>query len=126
MSASPPAAPLTTMLLRRDQMRHKALPNCHNGQGDLDFTEVLKPDPARRIHFIHDDILAPGVSIGVHQHADDEEYYYIVSGSGLMTLDDQTFPVSAGDITGVYPGGRHGLLNNTDTDLRIVVISIKR
>jgi len=63
------------------------------------------------------------VSIGVHRHRGDEEYYYVISGRGLMTLDGEQFEVEAGDITAVYPGGTHGLENNADEDLRILVIS---
>ena len=40
-----------------------------------------------------------------------------------MTLDGERFEVEAGDITAVYPGGTHGLENNSDEDLRILVVS---
>ena len=42
--------------------------------------------PERRLRFVHDDVLKPGVSIGTHTHSEDEEYYYIISGSGMMHL----------------------------------------
>ena len=54
----------------------------------------------------------------------DEEYYYILSGKGVMTLDDEQFEVEEGDLTIVYPGGSHGLENNSNDILRVVVISI--
>jgi mannose-6-phosphate isomerase-like protein (cupin superfamily) len=60
----------------------------------------------------------------VHPHRDDEEYYYVVSGRGVMTLDGVEHEVAAGDISAVYPGGSHGLENRSDTDLRVVVISV--
>ncbi len=58
----------------------------------------------------------------IKRRADDEEYYYIVSGQGVMTLDDEEFEVRAGDITAVFPGGRHALRNTGTTDLRFIVI----
>lgn len=116
----------TTLIKKRQAMRQQPLPNCHDGQGALDWCEVLAPGdlPARRLRFVHDDVLAPGVSIGVHAHRDDEEYYYILSGSGTMHLDGVEHSVSAGDITAVYPGGVHGLVNDGDQDLRVIVFSI--
>ena len=114
----------TTLLKRQNQMHRGPLPACHDGVGALDFTVVLGDDDlkGRHLKFIHDDTLAPGVSIGVHTHADDEEYYYIVAGEGTMTLDGETFTVRAGDIAAVFPGGQHGLANTSDADLRIIVV----
>lgn len=117
----------TTMHRKREEMPRHPFPRCHQGTGDLDFTEVLgrKEIPeACHLGFIHDDILPPGVSIGLHRHEKDEEYYYIISGRGVMTLDDKQFEVKAGDITAIFPGGTHGLLNNGTEDLRIIVVGI--
>jgi mannose-6-phosphate isomerase-like protein (cupin superfamily) len=55
----------------------------------------------------------------------DEEYYYIVSGEGTMTLDGESMKVTGGDITAVYPGGMHALENTGTEDLRIIVISVR-
>ncbi|MGY8826167.1 MAG: cupin domain-containing protein [Candidatus Latescibacterota bacterium] len=98
----------TTLIKKHPDMRHEPLENCHDGEGALDWKEVL----------------APGVSIGIHSHKDDEEYYYILAGAGTMSLDGEDFRVAAGDITAVYPGGDHGLLNDGDQDLRVLVFSI--
>ena len=116
----------TTLIKRRDDMQREPLPECHGGTGALDWTTVLdgRDLRGRHLNFIHDDVLAPGVSIGVHRHEHDEEYYYVLSGRGVMTLDGERFEVKAGDITAVYPGGEHGLENSADEDMRIVVISV--
>ena len=118
---------LTTLFKKREQMLHQPLENCHDGIGALDWVNVLDGDDlaSKRLNFLHDDILPPGVSIGSHQHTDDEEYYYIISGCGVMTLNDEQFAVNAGDITAVYPGGSHGLVNTGSEDLRIMVVSVK-
>ena len=115
----------TTLIKRRADMVRKPLPNCHDGEGSLDWTVVLDGEDVKgkHVNFIHDDVLPPGVSIGVHRHERDEEYYYVISGRGTMTLDGERFEVTAGDITGVYPGGTHGLENDSDRDLRILVVS---
>lgn len=116
----------TTLLRRREEMPRAPLPQCHGGRGALDWVGVLGPEdlPGRLLNFVHDDELAPGVSIGLHEHLDDEEYYYIVSGEGTMTLGDQRFPVRAGDLAAVFPGGRHALENTGTAELRIIVFSV--
>ena len=107
-------------------MKHQPLLHCHGGKGSIDWTEILvgKDSKSGKIRFIHDDILPPGTSVGIHQHDSGEEYYYILSGHGVMTLNDDEFEVQKGDITGVFPGGRHGLENRSDKELRVLVICI--
>jgi uncharacterized cupin superfamily protein len=119
--------PKTTMLIRRGDMHHGPLERCHGGEGALDFTSVLdgKTAGSPHVNFLHHDILSPGVSIGVHTHEDDTEYYYIIDGRGTMTLDGETHRVEAGDITAVFPGGSHGLVNDSDAPLRIIVLSVR-
>lgn len=115
----------TTLLKRHEMMERAPLPECHGGNGALDWTNVLSDgdQAGRHVRFLHDNFLAPGVSIGVHRHTDDEEYYYILSGEGIMTLDGVRYAVQSGDITAVFPGGEHGLENTGSEDMHILVIS---
>ena len=113
----------TTMIRRNAEMKTQPFVKCHDGLGAVLWTDVSGP-VGRQLKWIHDHVLSPGVSIGLHDHVDDEEYYYILSGSGLMTLDGVEYTVSAGDMTAIYPGGSHGLYNNTEEDLRVLVICL--
>jgi len=115
-----------TLLKKREKMGREPLPQCHGGKGVLDWTLVLGDEETKgkRLNFIHDDVLPPGASVGPHEHMDDEEYYYIISGKGMMVLDGEKFEVKAGDITAVFSGLSHGLENNGTEDLRVIVISI--
>ena len=115
----------TTLMKRRQEMKRGPFPNCHGGRGTLDFTVVLdgKEADGQRVRFIHDDIIPPGASIGVHQH-NDEEHYYVLSGRGTMILDGERFEIAAGDIAAVYPGGAHGLENTSAEEMRIIVIAV--
>jgi uncharacterized cupin superfamily protein len=116
----------TTLIRRCEQMQRAPLPNCHDGHGALDWTTVIGGDElhGRHLKFIHDDIIPPGVTIGIHRHQDDEEYYYILSGQGVMTLDGQRYPVKPGDITAVFSQGEHGLENTSSEEMRIIVICV--
>ena len=42
-----------------------------------------------------------------------------------MHLDGEQHEIKAGDITGVFPGGTHGLENNSNEDMHIIVFSVK-
>ena len=78
------------------------------------------------IRFIDLSVLGPGADIGRHTHQpDNEELYVVVSGKGLMTLDDREFEVGPGHVIVNRPGGTHGLKNIGAEELRIVVIEVE-
>jgi quercetin dioxygenase-like cupin family protein len=70
--------------------------------------------------------LPPGTSIGDHRHSPtEEEFYLVLDGTGLMRLEADTFPVTAGDLVRNPPGGLHGM-TNTDRQalLRLFVFEL--
>jgi len=116
----------TTFLKRRADMKRAPLDKCHGGVGALDWTDMFTKDESagRTLRFCHDNILKPGVSIGVHSHEKGEEYYFVIEGTGIMTLDGEEYEMGPGDISVVYAGGSHGLRNESDGDLRILVFLV--
>ncbi len=76
------------------------------------------------IAFIDLVVLPPHTSIGLHRHADDRETYVILAGCGLMTLDGARFEVRAGDVIPNRPHGEHGLANDSDAELQLLVFEI--
>jgi len=118
--------PRSTLIRRAAAIATEPFPACHGGEGAVRWTDVLSGEAlsGRGLNFLHDNVLEPGVSIGVHVHEHNEEYYYILEGRGTMTLDGADHPVAAGDITAVFPGGSHGLRNDSDAPLRVLVFCV--
>ena len=98
----------------------------HDGAGFARVQGLLEKDDTLtgKMNFIHNTVLEPGASIGVHRHDHGEEFYYILSGKGTMILDGKRVPVEAGDITAVGNGGSHGLENGVGGEMRIVVFEV--
>ena len=69
-------------------------------------------------------ILPPQTSIGYHRHNGTEEVYYVMSGTGLMTVNDYTWDVRPGDAVPCTIGDSHGIYNNTAEDLDIFVLIV--
>lgn len=66
--------------------------------------------------------LAPGKEI--ESHVDPmEEIYFVISGEGVMRVDDEEKEVRPGDSTWVPTGSSHSLLNNGKEDCVIIVIA---
>jgi mannose-6-phosphate isomerase-like protein (cupin superfamily) len=53
-----------------------------------------------------------GGTVTLHYHKITEEFYYILSGTGLMTIEDETKEVGPGDTVIIVPGQRHKIANN--------------
>jgi mannose-6-phosphate isomerase-like protein (cupin superfamily) len=51
--------------------------------------------------------LVPGQATERHYHAESEELYYVVEGSGEMELDGERRQVAVGDAVLIPPGARH-------------------
>ncbi len=66
-------------------------------------------------------MLHPGSSIGYHRQEDDE-VYYVVSGTGTMTIDREVLAVKAGDATLTRPGSSHGLAQTGSDDLVLIIV----
>ena len=99
----------------------------HGGDGLIRFARVVdKSHMAGGCNFIDVAELPRGASVGTHTHrSTEEEFYLILAGTGEMTRNGETFPVSAGDLIRNPPGGTHSLRNSGTTPLRIFVFELE-
>jgi mannose-6-phosphate isomerase-like protein (cupin superfamily) len=103
----------------------KELKNCHDGVGTLPNVTLFEDrDFEANIRFLNYTVLPPDTSIGEHKHGNDQELYIILEGQGLMTTDGETKEVRAGDVIVNRPFGTHGLVNNGEENLRILVLEV--
>jgi mannose-6-phosphate isomerase-like protein (cupin superfamily) len=65
-----------------------------------------------------------GSSIGVHRHGENEEIYVVLSGKGVMIVNDERQAVRPGDVILNKPGWEHGLENTSPTSLNIFVFEV--
>jgi uncharacterized cupin superfamily protein len=68
--------------------------------------------------------LPPAGVSGEHLHSRTEELYFIVFGTGVMTIDGKNHPVGAGDLVLTGLGTVHGLRNTGRHELGWLVIEV--
>jgi len=68
-----------------------------------------------------EELLPPGRAVTPHHHRELEEIYYILSGSGLMTVGHESVRVRVGDAIYVPRGQRHTLENTGSEPIRLLV-----
>ncbi len=99
--------------------------NAHEGKGDILFRRIWSDDSfTTNWYVVSHAVLPPGSSIGYHQHNTREEVYYIISGKGRLTANGHTFDVRKGDAVPCRLHGSHGIYNNADDDLELLVFSV--
>jgi mannose-6-phosphate isomerase-like protein (cupin superfamily) len=68
-----------------------------------------------------EELLPPGRAVTPHHHRQLEEIYYILEGSGRMTVGDEQRDVEAGDAIFVPRGSLHSLANTGNVPIRLLV-----
>lgn len=58
-----------------------------------------------------------------HRHYYEDECVYVLEGTGLATIGEETYQIQAGDFIGYPAGGEaHTILNNGVTILKMIVV----
>jgi mannose-6-phosphate isomerase-like protein (cupin superfamily) len=106
-------------VIEHDADIQKAEPGTHNGGGDTIGYSFFAKVPKLALVF-RKRALKPGSGIGYHEQNEDE-IYYVLSGRGMMTIDDKSFEVGPGTAVLTRPGSSHGLKQMGADDLVILL-----
>ena len=63
------------------------------------------------------------ITTDYHSHENKEQVYYFISGKGKMLIDDEEYPVTAGDSVHLPPRVKHQVINDTEDDIEYLNIS---
>jgi quercetin dioxygenase-like cupin family protein len=97
----------------------------HDGRGMAKSAVVFNRESFDTgLRFIIYTALDPGVAIGNHRHGDDEEIYMVLEGEGLMTVNGEQRPVKRGDVLVNKPHSTHGLENNSNGVIKLIVFEV--
>lgn len=66
--------------------------------------------------------IPPGGEVGEEVHHHVEQTLAFQSGTGEAILNDETFPISAGDVVVVTPGTKHNFKNTGTEPLKIATV----
>jgi mannose-6-phosphate isomerase-like protein (cupin superfamily) len=106
-------------ILQHDAEVAKQEPGTHNGGGQTVGYSFFDKTPGLKLVF-RKRALKPGSGIGYHEQKEDE-IYYVLSGRGVMTIDDKSFDVGPGAAILTRPGSSHGLKQAGNEDLVIMI-----
>ncbi|NOX35421.1 MAG: cupin domain-containing protein [Deltaproteobacteria bacterium] len=100
----------------------KVLETTYRAHGGAIAQMILDRRTLQELGFLAIARLEPGNEI--KSHIDPmEEIYFVVSGTGMMRVDDDEQQVKPGDATWIPAGSAHSLLNNGPDILVILVVA---
>jgi mannose-6-phosphate isomerase-like protein (cupin superfamily) len=86
-----------------------------------EIRELMHPAAhGNRAQSLAEATVAAGARTLPHRHRMTEEIYHFTAGSGIMTLGEERFAVSAGDTVCVPPGAAHCVENTGQEPLKIL------
>jgi len=65
--------------------------------------------------------LEPGQTQPLHDHADQDKFYFVIEGTGLFTIGAETTEVGQGGVVWAEAGAPHGVKNQGSERLTILV-----
>ena len=106
-------------IIQHDADVARTEPGTHGGPGQTIGYVFFDKTP--NLHFsFRKRVLKPGSGIGYHEQHEDE-VYYVLSGRGVMTLDDTRYDVAPGAAILTRTGSSHGLAQVGGDDLVVVI-----
>jgi mannose-6-phosphate isomerase-like protein (cupin superfamily) len=64
----------------------------------------------------------PGFTSKAHKHDKEEHAFYIISGTGIIRIEDESIPVGEGDAVYVPPGKMHDVSSTGNAPLKYLVL----
>jgi len=93
------------------------------GEGEVEILELLAPtELTGKARLIARLTLKQGCSIGYHDHLQEEEIFYILSGEGVFTENGRESIVRTGDATLTGNGSGHSIRNDRPEPLVIMAV----
>ena len=92
-----------------------------NERSEIFMTRLSDPTGLSHLGISLARIPAGKESFALHVHSIQEEWIYVLSGEGVVRIDDDEVPVQAGDFVGFPANGpAHVVRNTSDADLMLL------
>ncbi|MGL6107117.1 cupin domain-containing protein [Romboutsia sp.] len=114
------------MIKRKDDLLTVEKEKLRNGKGVVKLQHIIQGDELKDKGTLFARIIIPvGNSIGMHDHTDDFEVYYILKGKGKVFDNGQLVEVTEGDVVYTADGKEHYIENIGDEDLEFLATVIR-
>jgi len=106
------------MIIHRNEMKSESKEKMRGGEGITTFTHLVDTENEKNTRMLAEISLESNCSIGYHEHVNETEYYFILSGSGIVNDNGTEKEVKAGDAIITGNGASHSI-KNTGNELLV-------
>ena len=112
------------MVIHRNEMKIETREKMRGGEGTVSITHLADAANEKNTRMLAELRLDPGSSIGNHDHKDETEYFFIVSGTGIVNDNGAEREVGPGDTTITGNGAFHSIKNTGTVPLILNAVII--
>lgn len=110
------------MIIKSKDMPVSVKEHLQGGSGSVECTVVVPRSSMIHARLFNLLRLCKGDSIGVHEHHDEVEYYYILKGEGIVSGPNGDEVANVGDVVITGWGASHAIRNDGDEDLVFLAV----
>ena len=108
------------------KVMERVVEHARGGDGSVIFHDIITPEEFNGHGSLYSLVrLKPGCSIGYHQHVDNTEQYFVISGHGYFEdTDGSRVPIGPEDVCYIEVGQSHGIGNPADAEEDLVFMAL--
>lgn len=94
------------------------------GKGEVVVTPLVGTPSQAHLRLLAEITIAPGSSIGRHEHPAETEYFIVLEGRGKVDDDGVEVEVGPGDVVVTGGGAAHGVEGLPGPPLRMIAVIV--
>ncbi|MCX8131625.1 MAG: cupin domain-containing protein [Clostridia bacterium] len=111
------------MIRKADEMVKEIKEQMRGGKGSVEITHIFKQDELTgKARLCAKITINPGCSIGLHEHVNEEEIFYVIKGKGIIDDNGIQKEVFEGDSILTGGGAAHSVENNGTEPLEMLAV----
>ncbi len=114
------------MVIKKENVITEQKPAPFNGNGEIVVRHLLNGEQQMKKSgrvFAHTTVF-PGSKIGFHNHSQESETYYILSGTALLSDNGKEVKLTKGDVAYTPPGEGHSIEAIGDEPVEMIALII--